>query len=184
MSDDPQQFRTQTDISPEGEPSFLDSVLGRLIAVSMTALIVVGVVAIVIVLRGRGNASASEDPSARLLNRDFAVTGSEVLSIDPPLVSGACPADVHFTAEIRTTGGEGSLVYRWFFDDAGATEPEEISIQDGQTSVTVEMTKSMGGSDSKYRGLGEEVSIQVLEQDGESVPVASRKSSFTIACSS
>ncbi|MEZ4523263.1 MAG: hypothetical protein R3A46_16710 [Thermomicrobiales bacterium] len=134
-------------------------------------------------LRGRGNASASEDPSARLLNRDFAVTGSEVLRSIRRSSSGACPADVHFIAEIRqpaakdrsSTAGSSMMPAR--------PNSEEISIQDGQTSVTVEMTNCWVVAIASI-GTWRRGSIQVLEQDGESVPVASRKSSFTIACSS
>jgi hypothetical protein len=83
--------------------SFLDSMTGRIAAVAMVALILAGVVAIIFVVRDRNDASTNQSPSERLLNRDFAVTGSEVLSIDPPVVSGTCPVDTHFTAIIRTT---------------------------------------------------------------------------------
>jgi hypothetical protein len=181
---EPLDIEDQSQEDEEPAPGLLDSVLGRLIAVSMAALIVAGVIAIVVILNNRDEASANQRPSERLLDRDFAVTGSSVLSINPAVVSGACPAEVHLTAEIQTTGAEGTLVYRWHFDDAGPTEPETLELESGQTSILVELTTQVGGPAGKYQGLGEQVSIQVLEQDGEQIPVASRKSSFTIACGS
>jgi hypothetical protein len=184
MPDHPDFIEEQPQTDEGNDAGLLDTVVGRLIALSMAVLIVAGVIAIVVLINKRDDASANQLPSERLLDRDFAVTGSEVLSIDPPVVSGACPADIHLTAEIRTTGAEGTLVYRWFFDDAGATEEQVLDIEAGQRSVTVELTRSVGGPEGKYNGLSERVSIQVLEQNGEQVPVASRKSSFTIACGS
>ncbi len=162
--------------------AFLDTVTGRLAVVFMVALILAGSVAIVKVVRDRNDASANQAPSARLLDRDFAVTGSEVLSITPPVITGACPVETHFTANIQTTGAEGIIRYRWFFDDAGATEPEEVLLPAEVSSIDVELVKPMGGPDGKYSGMTEQVSIQILEQNGEEIPVASRKSSFTIAC--
>ena len=169
--------------SSETDGDILDSVGARIAALVMGTLILAGIGAIVFIFLNR-DTSDDDRPNSTFLNRDFAVVGSEVLSINPPLINGSCPAEAHFTAEIRTTGGEGTLVYRWFFDDAGPTEAQELSVEGGTTRVSVDLTKSLGGSDSKYEALSEQVSIQVLEQDGEAIPVASRKSSFTIACGS
>lgn len=184
MSEHPDFIEEATQPDDQPQAGLLDTVAGRMIALVMAVLIVAGVIAIVVLFNNRDDASANQLPSERLLDRDFAVTGSEVLAIDPPLVSGTCPVDVHLTAEIRTTGAEGTLVYRWFFDDAGATEPQTLEVEAGQRSVMVDLTKAMGGPDGKYQGLSEHVSIQILEQNGEETPIASRKSSFTIACGS
>ena len=182
MDENPTQSDNTVPPEEESGPAFLDSVTGRITAVAMVALILAGIVAITFVLRGREDASAEQSPSERLRNRDFAVTGSEVLSINPPVISGTCPVETRFTAEIQTTGAQGTLVYRWFFDDAGATATQELELLAGETSVIVELTQAMGGSEGKFQGMTEQVAIQVLEQDGESIPVASRKSSFSIIC--
>lgn len=178
----------QTDKTPptgdESTPAFLHTVTGRLAAVLMVVLIIVGTVALVVLLRDRNDASANQNPSEELLDLDLAVTGAEVVRVDPPAVSGICPVEMTFTADINTTGGEGTILYRWFFDDAGATEPEEIFLPVGVTNASVELHKIMGGSDGKYANLSEQVSIQILEQNGEEVSITSSKHSFSIACSS
>ena len=160
---------------------FLDTVTGRFAVVAMVALILVGAVALTVVLRDRDDASARS--SAPQFEGDFEVTGAEVVSIEPSEISGSCPAEAFFSAEIQTTGAEGTFVYRWIFDDAGPTAPEMASLPPGVASITVNLERAMGGAEDKFRNMSEQVMLQIVEQNGEPGSLESDKRTFNIACS-
>lgn len=163
-------------------PGLLDTVVGRLALVGMVALLIAGVIAVVVlsgVFSNDTNANAAERPSERLLRSDdFGVTGLRVLTIDPPAMTGSCPVPVTFTAEIDTTGAAGTLLYRWFWQDAGESEAQELEVDEGQTRTTVTTARPFGSAGPRYKGFVEAVSIQVLEP----VPTASRRLTFRMNC--
>lgn len=163
-------------------PGLLDTVAGRLALVGMVALLIAGVSAVVVlsgVFSDETDANAAGRPSERLLHTDdFEVTGLRVLTIDPPAVTGRCPVPVTFTAEIDTTGAAGTLLYRWFWQDAGESEAQELEVDEGQKRTTVTIERPFGSADPRYQGFVEAASIQVLEP----VPIASRPLTFRMNC--
>lgn len=181
MEDQPRQVDTSPARSGS-DPAFLDTIAGRLAVVVIAAVLLAGAVAAILVLRDRGDASASHQPVESADPSEFVVTGAEVVSVDPPSITGVCPVEVRFTGEFQTSGGSGTVVYQWFFSDAGPTEPQSVDLPSGERSVTVELTREFGGSDARYRDMTEQVEILVLEQNGKIAPVSSTGHSFTIAC--
>jgi hypothetical protein len=81
---------------------------------------------------------------------------------------------------MQAIGATGTLAFRWLFSDARAADTKHLAALAGKTSIVVELTMPMGGSEGKFQGVTEQVAIQILEQDSESIPVASHKNFFTI----
>jgi hypothetical protein len=76
---------------------------------------------------------------------------SGVAAAVSPGVTGHCPeANFTFNGTIRTSGGAGTIAYRWLQPDGQTSAPQTTTVQAGARQATVTLLWKFSGSGSTH----------------------------------